>query len=141
MVHFPAGSYQLDKTLVIPPNCDVQLVGDGAYPATRLAGASPTVRIDGPSHATVREIALDGLLITNCDQPGARIFGEEMNVGGAKEVGLLADGLEHARVLLHDFNHGIQPAGREGCRRHAGRAGSRRKHAWRFSAARPRRIS
>ena len=59
----------------------------------------------------MREIGLNGLLIDNCDQPGARIFGEEMNVGGAKEVGLQVEGLAHARVLLHDFNHGSSPLG------------------------------
>ncbi|MHB9133697.1 MAG: glycosyl hydrolase family 28-related protein [Armatimonadota bacterium] len=111
VVHFPFGSYQLDNTLVIPPNCDVQLVGDGAYPATQLTGVTPSVRITGPSHATIREIAINGLLITQCDQPGARIYGDEVNVGGAKEVCLLSEGLDHARVLMHDLNHGMSKVG------------------------------
>ncbi len=49
VVHFPRGNYQLDKTLVIPANCDVQIVGDGAFPATRLMGASPVLRSTAPA--------------------------------------------------------------------------------------------
>ncbi len=95
VVHLPMGNYKLDQTLFIPANCDIQLVGDGAgETATRLnwAGVDGGVllRLEGPSHAVLRDIYLHApnaraLLIEDADQPGGHIFADQLNVNGSQQ--------------------------------------------------------
>jgi hypothetical protein len=120
VVHLPKGNFEVDHTLVIPPGSDLQLVGDGCGEGysgrgTRLSWTGPpgepVLRVDGPSHATLREFGVrggqkgDGIAIDNCDQPGARIFTERANLAYS-DVNLLVDRLDNADVSLHDFFHG-----------------------------------
>jgi hypothetical protein len=116
VVHFPMGNYRLDKTLVIPADCDIQLVGDGAgETATRLNWSGPEdgvlLRLNGPSHAVLRDIYLHapnarGLLIEDTDQPGGRIFADQLNVNGSRQkhqprtAALRINGLVQTDVLL-----------------------------------------
>ncbi|NQU20602.1 MAG: hypothetical protein HQ567_04915, partial [Candidatus Nealsonbacteria bacterium] len=116
VVHLPMGNYKLDQTLIIPANCDIQLVGDGAgETATRLnwAGAEDGVllRLDGPSRAILRDIYLHApnaraLVIEDADQPGGRIFADQLNVNGARQkyqprtAALRVNGLAQTDVLL-----------------------------------------
>jgi len=116
VVHLPAGSYAIDRTLVIPAGCDVQLVGDGILNATQLnwtgGEGGPVLRLAGPSRATLREFGVngaqraDGIVVEDCDQAGGRVFTQGTQVGSGKQAGLLVDGLEKADVSLHDFGHG-----------------------------------
>jgi len=56
VVHLPAGTFTIDRTLVVPPS-DVQLVGDGKMTVLDwrgTAGAS-MLTLETPSHATLRE--------------------------------------------------------------------------------------
>jgi len=120
VVHLPKGNYPVAKTLVIPPGCDLQLVGDGPENATQLnnaGGADPLIRVEGPTQATFRNFlanagnAAAGILVEGCDQPGARIFGEQLNTTGY-EYGFVAEGLNHACVELRDQGHnGMQVIG------------------------------
>ena len=116
IVHLPPGAYSVKRTLVVPAGCDVQLVGDSLIYAVSLnwagEGEGPLLRLEGPSRATLRELMVnagqqaDGIVLTGCDQPGGRVFAEQLNVvGAAKDVGLLVDGLSEANVLLNDFGH------------------------------------
>jgi hypothetical protein len=113
VIHLPAGDYQIDSTITIPKGSDVQLAGDGLGTRLQWAGkeGEPLLRIIGQSHATLRDLSIngagiaDGVVVENCDQPGSRIFMEQANVGGAKQVGFLADRMMNADVSLHDFNH------------------------------------
>jgi hypothetical protein len=116
VVHLPMGEYRLTRTLVIPAGCDVQLAGDGgAETATRLTWAGPAdgvaLRLAGPSRATLRDFYIHApqaraLLIGDCDQPGGRIFADQLNTGGpssAKEgrtAALRVQGLDETDVLL-----------------------------------------
>ena len=82
VVHIPAGDYSITSTLMIPANTDVQLVGDGYR--TRLLGkglrGAPVLLLQGPSKATIRELNIDGggiaegIVASNVDQPGSRVF-------------------------------------------------------------------
>jgi hypothetical protein len=118
VVHLPVGKYVLATTLVIPAGSDVQLVGDGPENATMISGsADALVHLPGPSRATLRNLVLNAagtavaVRVTNCDQPGGRIFAEQLNVNG-HEFGLVADGLKRARVELRDAGHnGMQVTG------------------------------
>lgn len=116
VVHLPMGSYSIDRTLVVPRGCDVQIVGDGAgETATRLnwAGSAGGVllRLEGPSRATLRDLYMHapnarGLVVEDADQPGGRIFADQLNVSGptAKQAeptaALRLNGLDQTDVLL-----------------------------------------
>lgn len=92
IVHLPVGVYAIAKTLVIPAEADVQLVGDSAgETGTRLnwTGASGGVllKLAGPTHATLRDLYLgapkgSALLVEDADQPGGRIFADQLNASG-----------------------------------------------------------
>jgi hypothetical protein len=122
VVHLPRGTYRIDRPLVLPAGCDVQLVGDGLHNATKLesAGADPVIRIAGPSRAAVRslEIAAGGradgataVLVEGVDQPGARVQVEQ-GKGIGYGYGFDVQGLDEALVTLHDTDHnGMRVAG------------------------------
>lgn len=116
VVHLPMGNYKLDRTLVIPANCDIQLVGDGAgETATRLNWAGPEggvlLRLDGPSLAILRDFYIHApnaraLVIEDADQPGGHIFADQLNVNGSRQkhqrrtAALRVSGLAKTDVLL-----------------------------------------
>ena len=116
IVHLPMGSYRIENTLVIPRNCDVQLVGDGAgETATRLNWAGPQggvmLRLEGPSQATLRDFYIHApdaraMMIEQTDQPGGRIFADQLNVNGPRNqehgrtAALRIAGLDQTNVLL-----------------------------------------
>lgn len=116
VVHLPMGNYAIAKTLVIPAGCDLQLVGDSAgETGTRLNWAGPDdgvlLRVEGPSRALLRDFYLHAdaaraLQVVNCDQPGARIFADQLNAngpgnpGGNRAAALRIAGLDHSDVLL-----------------------------------------
>lgn len=116
VVHLPMGSYTIDKTLVIPQNCDLQLIGDGAgETATRLNWAGPeggvVLRLQGPTRAGLRDFYIHapnarGLVIDRADQPGGRIFADQLNVSGptgqqqGRTAALRVAGCDRTDVLL-----------------------------------------
>ena len=92
IVHLPMGIYTVSNTLVIPAESDLQLVGDSAgETGTRLNWAGPKgqvlLKLAGPTHATLRDLNFDArdssaILVENADQPGGRIFADQLNVRG-----------------------------------------------------------
>jgi hypothetical protein len=58
VVHLPAGTYQIDRTLEVPAGSDVQVVGDGGRTVLRWsgAGAGPVLRLAGPARAALRDL-------------------------------------------------------------------------------------
>jgi hypothetical protein len=119
VVHLPVGTYKIGQTLVVPAGADVQLVGDGgAETATVLQWTGKAgglvLKLEGPSRATVRDLsvsagAANGILVEDCDQPGGRIFADQLNVpggGGKAKAGLLVSGVEQADVLLRCLQGG-----------------------------------
>jgi hypothetical protein len=116
VVHLPMGIYKVTKTLVIPPESDVQLVGDSAGEAgTRLNWAGPAgglmLKLEGPAVATLRDLNLQApgasaVLVENADQPGGKIFADQLNVSGpsgkpvASTSALRVNGLAETDVQL-----------------------------------------
>jgi hypothetical protein len=114
VIHLPKGVYAIDRALVVPAGCDVQILGDGAAETATVlqwkgTDNGPILRLEGPSRATLRDLSLQagrgpGLGIHRCDQPGGRIFCDQLNVSGRSVQengsGLLVSGVEHSDVLL-----------------------------------------
>ena len=94
LIHFAEGQYPINHTLTIAAGCDVQLVGEGIPYNTQLQwtgeGRGPIVRLAGPSRATLRDLVLvgsgkaDALVIEQYDQPGGRVFFDQVQVDGAR---------------------------------------------------------
>jgi hypothetical protein len=116
VVHLPMDNYPIARTLVIPAGSDLQLVGDSAgETGTRLNWTGPddgvVLRVEGPSQATLRDFYIHAgparaLLVENCDQPGGRIFADQLNANGPAARGntsaaaLRISGLDRSAVLL-----------------------------------------
>lgn len=115
VVHLPMGNYTVDRTLVVPRGCDLQLVGDSAgETGTRLNWTGPddgvALRLEGPSRATLRDLYVHApsaraLLVEDADQDGGLILADELNASGpgqAQATGTSAlriDGLDRTDVL------------------------------------------
>jgi hypothetical protein len=116
VIHFPGGTYGIDKTLTVPAGLDAQFVGDSGSECTilRWTGGTnapgPIMALSGPARATFRDLQFEGgglasigLLVREADQPGARLYGDGLEVIGG--VGLLADGLDQADLSFRSFYH------------------------------------
>ena len=121
VVHIPHGFYSIDRTLVVPPLRDIQIMGDGGLQATRLHWTAATtglvLRLEGPSRARVMDLALMGganagcLEITEADQDGGRIHGSQVNCGGWHPEDFagnefFVDGVESSDVTLLSGGYG-----------------------------------
>lgn len=88
VVHFPMGTYNIDKTLEVPAGSDMQLIGDGILYGSIFKKSSGDSRefyffkIKGPSYVTIKDIQIgqDGprdktsaFLFTNIDQPSSQV--------------------------------------------------------------------
>jgi len=116
VVHLPMGRYAIEKTLVVPAGCDVQMIGDGAgETATRLDWAGPedgvVLQLRGPSRAALRDFSIQAhqsraLVVEKADQAGGRIFANQLNANGPSDqphgrtVALRVNGLQQTNVLL-----------------------------------------
>ncbi|HVU98948.1 MAG TPA: glycosyl hydrolase family 28-related protein [Puia sp.] len=87
IVHFATGIWFLDRTLVIPPGSDMQLVGDGLLFATILRKkpgpfkGNAMILVKGPATVDIRDLQIGwdgernhptGIVFENIDQPGAQ---------------------------------------------------------------------
>lgn len=125
LLHLPAGLYNVSQPLRIPAGANLHLVGDGGKTILKYTGTNfgSVLRVPGPARLTVRDLQLHGgytnqcLEITGCDQPGARIFLDQLDVRHATGTGLLAEGLAavavEAEAFYHSFcNLGVKVSGR-----------------------------
>jgi hypothetical protein len=117
-VHIPQGTYNIATGIVIPANCDVQLIGDGFSTVLVWAGggAGPLITLTGPVKATIRDMTLNGngsktLLATNLNQPGSRISLHGVQTLYSSQKGLWLDTLPNATVDLMDFQENYAQGG------------------------------
>jgi hypothetical protein len=109
------GAYKIDRTLVLPRGCDLQLVGDGASEvATRFVWSGPAdgvvLRIEGPSQVTVRDLQIQAgssaaMLVESPDRSGDRIFADQLNTSGPTGQG---DGRTAALRIIGMKNTAVQ---------------------------------
>jgi len=114
VVHIPFGQYKLAKTLVIPTNTDLQIIGDG-QPSQLICADPVGVRVLGPTQAVLSDFQIFGmnaakdsvvLRIEGVDQPGGRVYGDQL-WAYARCCGILARDLTKTMVELR----GTQPGG------------------------------
>ncbi len=110
VIHLPYGTYELNQTVIIPPNCDIQLVGDGGQTVLNFVGdvTEPALVLQGPSRAIFRDFNLNargatGIDVHGADQPGSRIYMQQVSALRASSEGIFVDGLDYTLVELHDF--------------------------------------
>jgi hypothetical protein len=130
IVHLPAGKYDISSTITIPAMSDLRLVGDAGYLAEPKAsilswkgtGIGPVLSIQGPSHAVVQDISIDGRLrnvqgvvMRDVDRPGGRILLSQPknNAWTSNGTGLRVEGLDYTSV---DIINGLIGAKREAIR-------------------------
>jgi hypothetical protein len=122
VVHLPKGTYTIDRTLVVPADLDVEVIGDGtAETATVLRWAGPEggllLKLQGPSRAALSHFALIApassrcLLVEDCDQAGGRVLADQLIADGINpeqrcKTGLRIDGVENASLLFRCFQGG-----------------------------------
>lgn len=116
VVHLPAGEYFVTQSLVVPPNVDVTITGDGW--GTIVWGqnlSSPVFRLRGPSSAVIADMKInasrssdsnvvtnaEGILVENADQVGARVYGEVSTFLHDRGTDLLVDRLANGHVDVH----------------------------------------
>ena len=94
VVHLAKGGFQLKVPVTVPALAEIQIVGDGVGNGTALnfaGGPGPVLRLAGPSRAILRDLdinggnagGVDGLVVDGADQPGGRVYGDQLNAGGA----------------------------------------------------------
>lgn len=116
VVHLSAGEYHVTQSLVVPPNRDLTITGDGWGTIVWGDGLKgPVFRLRGPSHAVIQDMKInastssddnvvtsaEGILVENADQVGARVFGEVDTFLHNRGTDILADKLANAHVDLH----------------------------------------
>jgi hypothetical protein len=118
VVHFANGTYSIAETLTLPAS-DIQVAGDGYGTILRWtgSGSGPVLDIKGPSQATIREIQIDGarradgIRVENVDQPGSRIYMDQIQMRGGQRTDLFVDGLDNTNVQLEDAGYAYSPNG------------------------------
>jgi hypothetical protein len=116
VVHVPKGIAQLKRTVTVPALAEVQIVGDGVGNGTSLhhaGGPGPVLHLAGPSRASLHDLEIhggnaggvDGVVIDDADQAGARIYGDQLNACGAGgnhrcAAAVSVDGLQRADVTI-----------------------------------------
>jgi hypothetical protein len=110
IVHLPSGVYLINKTITLPVNSDIQLVGDEIDSTALLrmfsGDSGPMVSIPSIS-ASVSNLTLnastdpgrgDGLLIQMPDQPSSRIVGDQLLLQGENATSVSVDGIEQSTI-------------------------------------------
>jgi pectate lyase-like protein len=88
VIHFGFGTHLIDRTLVIPPASDMQLIGDGFNSASAIVGTGqpsfhgqPLLLVKGPAYITIKDIQIGkeygkdnsaAIVFENVDQPASQ---------------------------------------------------------------------
>lgn len=113
IVHLPAADYMINSSLIVPANCDIQIVGDGGHSVLNWtgSGSGPLITLQGPSKAILRDFRVqgaseaDGIVIANADQERGRVYMQEAFANVSTQNGLLVQELDNASVELRGFQH------------------------------------
>lgn len=113
VVHLPEGVYDVDTTLTIPANADIQVIGDGQRSRLQWvgAGAGPVLKVLGPTRATLRDFRVHGngtadtIRVASPDQSGSRVYLNQVQLDGASTANLHVSGVDRLLVDARDIGH------------------------------------
>jgi hypothetical protein len=116
VVHFSKGTYQFKRTVTIPSNFPIQLVGDasncGSFITWSGTGTGPMFLLSGPSRVTFKclnfaSTTADAISIENADQVGGRVYAEQTNLlSNTKDI--VIDGVENSDITWLGCYLGMQ---------------------------------
>jgi hypothetical protein len=75
----------------------------------------PVVQLNGPTQATVRELAIDaahgadGIVVDHADQPGGRVYLQGAQIRGGRLADVYVDHLDDSAVFMEDFGQSQSP--------------------------------
>jgi hypothetical protein len=103
-------AFSITSTLLIPASAFIQIIGDGFYSQLTWAGSSgPVIQCAGLCLSVFRDFKIDGnshaatgIIVTNADRPGARVFVEQLFTSFNSGAGLLSNALDYTTVEVHD---------------------------------------
>jgi hypothetical protein len=110
VIHLQRGNYSIPSTLTVPPNLDLQIIGDGTNTHLYWSGApgGTLIQLRPPSKARLQDLYLHGdttsdpLDIGSEDSAGARVQGETViSASGMGTYGLLVEGLTNTLVNFY----------------------------------------
>jgi hypothetical protein len=110
VAHIQPGSHNITSTIIVPANCDVQIIGDGMFSTPSWGGAArgAVFQFNSPSKAIIRDLKIGGsntatgIDVKGADQTGSRVWMEELYTDATITTGLLVDSLDNTNVELHD---------------------------------------
>jgi hypothetical protein len=93
VVHFRYGTYNLTRTIIIPPGSDMQIVGDGMRYSTTITATNPStfrgnciLKVQGPSYIEIRDLQfgtagakkLIAIVFDKVDQQQSRVYLDQL---------------------------------------------------------------
>ncbi len=132
LIHLKKGKYLISQSLILPPQFEIQIMGDGASEHGSMlswvgSAPKPIMILKGPSRVTLKDLGMNGgsgLVIEQADQAGGTILGHQVNLGGgggsslalvAAEVeGLLQTQVTFVALGMNAFKYGFRVTGADG---------------------------
>jgi hypothetical protein len=113
IVHFSYGNYNIAKTLQIPSNAGIILMGDGLSSVLNWSGnnTGAIIEMGSPAKAVVQNLYFNGntkadcLLIHDNDQDGNSIYGDQVLLYHGVQTNLFVDGISRTDIRFDDFQH------------------------------------
>jgi hypothetical protein len=113
ILHFNFGTYTITKTIHIPGNALITLIGDGLSTILNASGDSVTniIEVASPARAIFQNLYLNGrgksggILIHDNDQPGNIIYADQLLLYHGIESNLFINGFSKTDFRLECFQH------------------------------------
>jgi len=113
LIHFSYGKYNIQKTLKIPGNAEIILIGDGLSSILTWTGNAneAMIEISSPAKATLQNLYLNGMKKSDCilirdnDVLGNSIYGDELMLYHGVQANLLVNGFSNTDFRFDNFQH------------------------------------
>jgi len=113
LIHFSYGKYNIQKTLKIPGNAEIILIGDGLSSILTWTGNAneAMIEISSPAKATLQDLYLNGMKKSDCilirdnDVLGNSIYGDELMLYHGVQANLLVNGFSNTDFRFDNFQH------------------------------------
>lgn len=114
VIYFPKGTYPINKTLIIPKESDIQLIGEGILDTSILAWTGQengtVLLIQGPNNkAYLGELMIEtynranGIIINNTDQINSRVLLDQFQVIRNAQDCIMINKVKYSQIALKDI--------------------------------------